>query len=163
MVVKLLTLLRKSGSYETVIAKQDKKKIALDSNVFLYVLLGQEPFSTHAAQALKDIESSNELTGIFSVLAFTEVLGEKSSKQALIGHRLLGEMINMYALPIDESIARKAGHLRTDLPSLRSADALHLATALRYEAAIFITNDTKLKTIASDLLPTKDLRSPIKL
>lgn len=163
MRIKLLMLLRKLGSYETVTAKQDKKKIALDSNVFLHVLLGQEPFSTHAAQALKNIESSNELTGIFSILAFTEVLGEKSNKQALIGHRLLGEIINVHALPINESIARKAGHLRTDFPNLRSADALHLATALHHEAAIFITNDAKLKAIAGDLLPTKDLRSPIKL
>ena len=146
-----------------MIAKRSKQKIVIDSNVFLYVLLDQEPFSAHAKTLLKTIESSSSLEGVFSVLAFTEVLGEKASKQSLIGHQLLQELLNIRPAPVSEPIAKKAGRLRAQFPELRSADAIHLATAITLKSKLFITNDTKLKKIAQNLIPTKYLYDTVEL
>jgi predicted nucleic acid-binding protein len=62
-------------------------------------------------------------------------------------------------LSLDESVLRQAAALRASIPSLRTPDALHAATALIHHAALFITNDPHFRrvpglpvTVLSDLL-----------
>jgi predicted nucleic acid-binding protein len=50
-------------------------------------------------------------------------------------------------LPIDLAVPRAASRLRADVPSLRTPDALHAATALTAGASMFLTNDAGLRRL----------------
>lgn len=49
--------------------------------------------------------------------------------------------------PITHEVLREAARLRALLPSLRTPDAIHTATATLHGCALFLTNDTSLKRI----------------
>ena len=56
----------------------------------------------------------------------------------------------MLALPLD--VFNRAAHIRADFPSLKTPDAIHLATVLHYGCDEFWTNDGRLDKIAPDLV-----------
>jgi len=47
----------------------------------------------------------------------------------------------MQLMSITQSILREAARLRAAVPGLRTPDALHAATALLSDCALFLTND----------------------
>ncbi len=53
---------------------------------------------------------------------------------------------------IEKEIFHKAARLRADFPSLKTPDALHLATATFYNCDEFWTNDNRLDKIAPNLV-----------
>jgi len=130
--------------------------IALDSNVFLYALLDQPPWSKQAQALLRSIESGAH-TAFFSAITYGEVLGERPTESLLVAHDFLDGMGNTVCVEVSRSIGKRAGSLRTAFPVLRLTDALHLATAIEYGADMFITNDRPLAKVAKKLIPTEVL------
>ncbi len=61
-------------------------------------------------------------------------------------------------LPIDSDIYRRAAQMRADLSSLKTPDALHLATAQYHGCDEFWTNDDRLGSVAPSLV--KNILSP---
>ena len=60
--------------------------------------------------------------------------------------------------PADDHVCKVAGQLRGRYGSrLRLADAIHLATALEYNADLLVTNDLPFAKIASQVITTKTL------
>jgi len=55
-------------------------------------------------------------------------------------------------LPMESEVFRNAAKLRADFGSLKSPDALHLATALHYNCDKFWTNDNRLNSVAPQLV-----------
>ena len=53
---------------------------------------------------------------------------------------------NLAVLPVDARVARRAAELRAHC-RLRLPDALHIATALRFGAGAFVTNDRRLNRV----------------
>nr|HMS41138.1 type II toxin-antitoxin system VapC family toxin [Pyrinomonadaceae bacterium] len=51
-------------------------------------------------------------------------------------------------LPLESEVFRNAAQLRADFNSLKTPDALHLATALHHNCDEFWTNDNRLNLIA---------------
>lgn len=51
-------------------------------------------------------------------------------------------------VPITRPVLREAARLRAALPALRTPDAIHAATALLQNCALFVTNDVKLSQIS---------------
>lgn len=66
-----------------------------------------------------------------------------------LGYRTLLFRSRMRLLPIDTRVLMEAARLRTDMPSLRAADAIHLTTAMHIGAALFVTNDLTFRAAAS--------------
>ncbi|MBD2413649.1 VapC toxin family PIN domain ribonuclease [Nostoc calcicola FACHB-389] len=52
----------------------------------------------------------------------------------------------MQLIPISQSILREAARLRASTPSLRTPDAIHIATATTSGCTQFLTNDRQLRT-----------------
>ena len=55
-------------------------------------------------------------------------------------------------LPIESEVFRHAAQLRADFNSLKTPDALHIATALHHNCDEFWTNDNRLNSIAPSLV-----------
>ncbi|MFN6564420.1 MAG: type II toxin-antitoxin system VapC family toxin [Nostoc sp. ChiSLP01] len=52
----------------------------------------------------------------------------------------------MQLIPISQTILREAASLRASTPSLRTPDAIHIATATTSGCTQFLTNDRQLRT-----------------
>jgi predicted nucleic acid-binding protein len=52
----------------------------------------------------------------------------------------------MQLIPISQTILREAARLRASTPSLRTPDAIHIATAATSDCTQFLTNDRQLRT-----------------
>ena len=55
-------------------------------------------------------------------------------------------------LPMESAVFRNAAQLRADVSSLKTPDALHLATALHHNCDEFWTNDNRLNSAAPQLV-----------
>jgi uncharacterized protein len=55
-------------------------------------------------------------------------------------------------LPMESEVFHNAAQLRADFNSLKTPDALHLATAFHYNCDEFWTNDNRLNSIAPSLV-----------
>lgn len=112
---------------------------ALDSNVLIYILERNETFFESAQHALRVALDSGKPICL-STLVLAEVFSGTADKQAL--EFLTASQFTLHDLSQD--IAVLAGTLRFSHHSLRTPDAIHLATALIAGARQFITNDDRL-------------------
>lgn len=130
--------------------------IALDTNIFIYVLSSNEAFCRPAFTLLKRIETE-DIRGVASTICFSEVLAgirPSRSEDSLSAQLLMEGLQHLDYVSLDIEIALLAGRLRADYgPTLRMPDAIHLATAISQHADEFITNDQKLIQ-----LPLKDVK-----
>ncbi len=117
--------------------------IALDSNIFIYVLEGNQTFGRRAADILKAAQG-NACVSLFmymEVLSHSAFLNPENKKLAL---SFLEEQ-QLQIIEMGKDIILRAAHLRASLtPKLGTGDALHLASALEAGADRFITNDQDL-------------------
>lgn len=114
---------------------------AFDTNAFIYFLDEGSPFYQQSLTALGLLENA-DMSGVVSVLAVTEIRAgiRDPSSTSLLDE--FGDKLQIVA--INRTIAEKAGQLRQTIRSIRTPDALHLATALECGADYFITNDKDL-------------------
>ena len=115
------------------------RMIALDSNVFIYIFEHNETFGDAAETTLKRAHERGD--GIcLSTLVLTEILS--GSDEPRIIDFFQDKAFSFY--DVTTEVAALAGSLRFKHPALRTADALHLATALQAGAKQFVTNDRQL-------------------
>ena len=92
-----------------------------------------------------------EFRVVTSVLTLTEVLvhplrhGDHNLADQY--RRILLQANQITMVPVSESISEEAAQLRAK-HGLRTPDAIQLATAIRSGAASFLTNDSRLPTLA---------------
>lgn len=125
--------------------------IYLDSQVVVY---GVENHPVYAPMCLSFwsevndglvLAASSELT-----LMETLVLPLRRKDQSLVlDFEDVWEQPNVTLLPISTSILRAAAQLRADQPTLRTPDAIHLATAREHGCGAFLTNDARLRSVES--------------
>lgn len=124
-----------------------------DSNILIYFLENNAEFGEAATVLLSDA-MSNDMVGL-SVLALTEMMSRDQTIKQIQKFKRIESAIQF--VDIDKKIANLAGQLRKDHHSLKTPDAIHLATAISIKADLFITNYFSLAKVAKTLLPTKTL------
>lgn len=125
------------------------KKIALDTNVFIYVFEQSSDFGEKAKAILEQVE-----TGMFSAVASSVSLTEILVKPIREGNRglekqyklLFTHFPNLSIVPVDNSVAERAAYLRGTY-NIKTPDALIVATAITAGAELFITNDVRLEHV----------------
>ncbi len=124
-------------------------RIAIDSNVLIYLLEEDGPRADRAAELVDAIEAGR-LVGILSTVGLTEILTGPARagdgprfEQAADEVRSLG----LRLVPVDVEIAEDAAWIR-GAHGLSTADAIHLASARAAGATLFITNDRRIKPTA---------------
>ena len=123
----------------------DHKRVAIDSNVLIYLLEGSEEFGIRA-RAVVDALDDGVLLGSMATVGQVEILaGPARVGDASVFEQTAGELrsmgLNLVALTSD--VAEDAAWLR-GLGGLALADAVHLASARAAGATAFITNDRRI-------------------
>lgn len=124
-------------------------RIALDSNVLIYLLEGDPRFAEAAAMVIDAIERG-EAQAVFASIGLVEVLtGPARTGDAVAFERTAAALreLTIRVIGLDPALATDAAWLQGAL-ALTIADAIHLATARRAGATAFITNDRRLRSIA---------------
>lgn len=114
--------------------------------VFVYHFEANEEFGARSTGLLRRIEDG-ELRAVCSVLSRLEVLvvpkREGRDDLCRIYQEVFETFPNLLVQPVDERIADLAADLRA-FYSLRTPDAIHIATALDARADFYVTEDRRL-------------------
>jgi len=133
----------KASSIETLVRLH--RRIAIDSNVLIYLLEGSGPRAEVAAYLL-DAIGHGEVEGVFASVGLAEVLVPSAKaddgpvfEQTAATIRDLGLRIVTLDARTAENAAWIRGRTGASMP-----DAIHLACALRAGATTFVTNDHRM-------------------
>lgn len=124
-------------------ALREFKKVALDTNVFIYYYR-QSPDFIFYADKVFTLLAENKLKAITSLLTLAELLSFKAPEGKIkeLEDSFLGTP-NLSIAPFDQVVAKDAARIRR-VYNFRLPDAIQLATALRARVKVFITNDQRL-------------------
>lgn len=125
----------------------DGARVAIDSNVLIYLLEGDPGLGPSAAELL-DAAESGRMDLSMSALALAEVLaGPARSGDAARFEVLASELRDLPVTirALDQPIAEDAAWLRGAGMGLEGA--VHLATALASGASVFVTNDRRISSL----------------
>lgn len=117
--------------------------IAIDSNIFIYLLEANPSFGQKAYDLFVNLEKQ-KIPVVASELVFAEVLASKQITDAqakLLTNKLSNLDVNF--MPVDKQVLLKAASLRRKY-NLGFADSIHVSSAIIAGAEEFITNDHAL-------------------
>ena len=131
------------------VASSHTASVLLDTSVLIYYLEGVEPYNLLAEEIFKDIVDEN-IRGFLSVISITEFVAKPLIDEKVAdveGFKQFLFSLPIHVLEINYETAARAGKLRSQYPSLRTPDALIVATALENDCDVFVTNDKALKKL----------------
>ena len=124
------------------------ERIAIDSNVLIYLLEGTGRLAD-AAAALIDGIAEGRAAGSLATLALAEICsGPAAAGEPDLVKRYADELRsleNVRLVPLTPEVAIDAVSLR-GRGALSLADAIHLASAINAGATAFVTNDNRLRS-----------------
>lgn len=120
--------------------------VGIDTNILIYFLEKNPDHYEKSYALLNDLVKKDEEICISSLI-FTEILSGTKNKDFF--GLLLSSPFSLY--DITQGVAVLAGRLRYNNKWLKTADALHIATAMYAGANRFYTNDKNLKKIRADI------------
>jgi predicted nucleic acid-binding protein len=126
------------------------KRIALDTNVFIYTLEENPRYVGLAKEVLAWVEQQGNLA-VTSTITMTEVLVKPYKAPGVLAARLwiyglLSTYPNLEWVAVDLEIADLAARFRAHY-GLKTPDALHAATAARSGATGLVTNDSSFQRV----------------
>lgn len=123
------------------------RRVALDSNVVVYVLEGIEPWA-RVARALLDAIEAGRCYGVLAAVGVGEICAgpARLGDLALVERyaEALGSWPGLRIEPLTAEVAVDAAVIRGSR-GISLADALHLASARAAGATAFVTNDRRLR------------------
>lgn len=124
-----------------------KQAAALDTNIFICALNNKDLRQEESLKILEQIKEKGLEVSI-SVLVleefFIRVYKQKQEQKIinLLDFITMGGVVSV--LDVNQQLALQAARLRAEYPSLRTPDAIHLASAIESGARVFITTDKRL-------------------
>ncbi len=138
-----------SGVLDFRSADSQTVSVLLDTSILIYYLEGVEPYYLLAEEIFNDIADEN-IKGSLSAISITEFvtkpLADGKGTDVERFKRFLSSL-SIQVLAVTYEIAERAGKLRAQYPSVRTPDALIVATALESGCNVFVTNDKNLKKL----------------
>jgi len=127
-------------------------KVGLDSSILIYHLEDIEPYSNLTEEAFAAIAGGSP-AAVLSTISVTELLVKpfaegQMDRVAAFEHFILS-LPNAVLIPSSYAVAKEAARLRGKY-SLRTPDALLVATALSEKADAFLTNDGRLRKLTAE-------------
>ena len=125
---------------------RNPKKIALDTNIFVYYFNLHPQFGL-SSKKIFDKLTKDKLHAVTSITTLIEILSLKNladqdSKEIA---SKLSSIPNLTILDLNQEIAFKAAEIRRKY-GFKTPDATQIATAIHAKAKIFVTNDQRLKS-----------------
>lgn len=129
----------------------DNKTILLDTNCFIYYFEDNINYSNKLERVFNNIQDGKNIA-FMSVISYIEILVKpKKENNVFIENRyklVLTNYPNLSIVNVDHVIANIAAKLRASY-SIKTPDAIIIATALYMNADAIITNDIRLKDICN--------------
>jgi len=123
------------------------KRVYVDTNIFIYLLEGNESLGVEIA-VMREAILSDECIFISSDLIYTEILPPlvRSENSEAMGKalRFLGENAAFELRSVTKEICIQAGILR-GRTGMKTPDAIHVASAIAAGCDAFLTNDTRVR------------------
>jgi predicted nucleic acid-binding protein len=122
-------------------------KVFFDTNLFIYMFEGLEPFRSRALEIRKRMIDRRD-----QLVTSTMTLGEVLVKPTRLGQASLVDQYDRairsaaQVVSFDPQAAWRYASLRA-AHTLRNADAIQLACAAHFGVDLFITNDEKLRSL----------------
>ena len=127
-----------------------KSSIYLDSCLAIYLVEEIPAFVTGLENAIAAIADAEVCISPLTEMECLIIPLRQRNKE------LVAKFENWFStvevVPIDAEVFRKAAQLRADFNSLKTPDAIHLATAIHYQCDEFWTNDNRLEPVAPSLV-----------
>ena len=123
--------------------------VLLDTSVLIYYLEEVEPYYLLAEEIFNDILNEN-ISGALSAISITEFVTKPLADGNITDverFKSFLSSLSIQVLAVTYEIAERAGKLRSQYPSIRTPDALIVATALESGCDVFVTNDKDLKKL----------------
>ena len=124
------------------------RKIALDSNVLIYLIETRGPLADVAA-SIVDAVAAGRVMAVMSAIGLVEVLVGPARRGDAIAFESTAEALRDMPFDVsalDSTIAEDAAWIR-GAAGVGLEDAVHLATARSAGATAFVTNDRRLRSI----------------
>ena len=124
------------------------RRIALDSNVLIYLLEGNGPRAESAAQ-LVDAIGRGEIEGVLASVGLAEVLvASARTDDGPLFERTAATVrdIGLRLVALDRQAAEDAAWIR-GRTGASMPDAIHLACAVQAGATAFVTNDRRMPSL----------------
>lgn len=137
------------GALNIVPALQSAKRIYIDTAPFIYFV---ERHTAYFAKMLRivDLIEAQPLQAFTSVMTLTEIMVQPlkvgNTELAQECHDILVSSDQFSVLSVTEEIAITAGVIRARY-SLRTPDAIHVATAIASDCDAILTNDVAMKRV----------------
>jgi predicted nucleic acid-binding protein len=135
------------------------RRIALDSNVLIYLLETTGPLADAAATIVDSIESG-ALEGVISAVGLVEILTGPARAGDSQAFEITADAIrelHVRIVPLDAPVAEDVAWIRGSL-GIPLEDAVHLASARNAGATALVTNDRRIRSIPKvDVLYLDDL------
>lgn len=124
-------------------------KIVVETSPWIALIQGEADRAEHVERLLNQA-AAGELQIYTSTLTITEITKGPKAEDARLSPEqeqtfrdfLDHEYVTLVS--VDPVVAERAASLRKDFPGLRTADAVHLATAIVIRAGVFYTYDDRL-------------------
>ncbi len=123
--------------------------VLLDTPVLIYYLEEIEPYYLLAEEIFNEI-NDDKVKGFLSAISVTEFVTKPFADGKVADVERFKQFLSalsIQVLAVTYEIAERAGKLRSQYPSIRTPDALIVATALESGCGIFVTNDKDLKKL----------------
>ena len=121
--------------------------VYLDTNVFIDAFESTGTRSDQTWTVFQAI-SGSRLRGVTSELTLAELLpmplSKRQSDLVAFYTAMLGETGPLRVVPVTRSILVETARLRSERFSLKLPDAVHLATALDQQCAVFLSGDHRI-------------------
>ncbi len=124
--------------------------IAIDSNILIYYLEKHPEFFDKSYKLIRSFGPGSN-AGVCSELVIAEIFSTQGVVSGLYNASFL------HFVPVSREILEEAGKLRLT-HNLKVIDSIHIASAIKSKATIFVTNDFKLAKAASSIILTKTLK-----
>lgn len=124
--------------------------IFLDTSPLIYYLDGFEPYATKVEQFLLAAldERVHLYTSIITDMEYFVHPYRDNNYSKIITYKSFIQNIRVLKINIGEDVADKAAQIRAKYKTIRTADAIQLASAIMYNCNGFLTNDKQLKQVS---------------
>lgn len=134
------------------------KRIGLDTNIIIYYIEEHPVYYKKVAPFIDRIADA-KATGITSYITLLELLVKpiREKRFDLVEQYKTILTNHLMMVQLDEPVSSKAAELRAKY-SIRTPDAIQLASVISKNGDVFITNDEKLETVKEiKVLTLKDI------
>ncbi len=128
--------------------------VGVDAQILIYSIEGHDVYAS-LLLPLWLAAKTKQVEIVASELVRLEVTVRPRRQGNRVLLRMYDELLDgtrLRLLPVTRAVLEGAAQMRADVPSLRTPDAIHAATAALHQCAMFVTNDAGFRRV--QVLPT---------